>query len=89
MHDKVIFPIEGLDMRKYVIDMKDSASPILYDLYGISNHMGSLNGGHYTAYCKNSMDGEWYEFNDSQVTVVSASELCTSNAYLLFYRRRD
>lgn len=25
--------------------------PILYDLYGVVNHYGSLGGGHYTAYC--------------------------------------
>ena len=24
----------------------------MYDLYGVSNHMGSLGGGHYTAHCK-------------------------------------
>jgi len=27
----------------------------IYDLYAVSNHYGSLNGGHYTAMCKNSM----------------------------------
>jgi len=51
--DKVNFPIEGLDMRPYVMTLKDEPNPVLYDLYGVSNHMGSLNGGHYTAYVKN------------------------------------
>ena len=25
--------------------------PVLYDLYGVANHMGALGGGHYTASC--------------------------------------
>ena len=37
---------------------------VLYDLYAISNHYGSLNGGHYTAFCKNPIAGKWYEFDD-------------------------
>jgi len=24
---------------------------VIYDLYAVSNHFGSLNGGHYTAFC--------------------------------------
>jgi len=49
----VKFPIESLDMRPYVLTLKNEPEPVLYDLYGISNHYGSLNGGHYTAYVKN------------------------------------
>ena len=29
---------------------------ILYDCYAISNHSGTLNGGHYTAYCRHPFD---------------------------------
>ncbi|XP_069124188.1 ubiquitin carboxyl-terminal hydrolase 31-like [Argopecten irradians] len=59
-----------------------------YDLYGVCNHDGSMLGGHYTAFCKNPLDGEWYKFNDSKVTAISVSEVQTSAAYLLFYQRR-
>lgn len=54
--DLVHFPVEGLDMRPFVITLKDEPAPVLYDLYGVSNHFGSLNGGHYTAHVKNCVD---------------------------------
>ena len=60
----------------------------VYDLYAITNHFGSLNGGHYTAFAKNP-DGNWYNFNDSAVGGASGTQLRSSAAYLLFYRRRD
>ena len=43
--DLIDFPLEGLDMEKYVLD-PSSGEQTVYDLYGISNHMGSLYGGH-------------------------------------------
>ena len=57
-----------------------------YDLYGVTNHFGSLHGGHYTAFGKN--DGSWYHFNDSSVSKALESEVVSSAAYILFYRRR-
>ena len=53
------------------------------------NHFGSLNGGHYTATCKNSVDGKWYYYNDSAVSNAGSSKLMSDAAYVLFYRRRD
>ena len=32
------------------MDYKSAGINPIYDLYAISNHYGSLNGGHYTAY---------------------------------------
>lgn len=49
VNEYVDFPVEGLDLRPYILD-KSSGEPIYYDLYAVSNHYGSLNGGHYTAY---------------------------------------
>ena len=40
----VDFPIHDLDLAKY--------SRQIYELYAISNHYGSMGGGHYTAYAK-------------------------------------
>lgn len=62
--DLIDFPIEGLDMGKFLLDQPDGQEAI-YDLYAVSNHMGSLYGGHYTAHCKNSITNKWYYFNDS------------------------
>uniref|UniRef100_A0AAV2KDT0 ubiquitinyl hydrolase 1 n=1 Tax=Knipowitschia caucasica TaxID=637954 RepID=A0AAV2KDT0_KNICA len=60
----------------------------LYDLYAVCNHHGNMHGGHYTAYCKNSVDGQWYCFDDSEVSPVADDDVCQQTAYILFYQRR-
>ncbi|XP_048846741.1 ubiquitin carboxyl-terminal hydrolase 31 isoform X1 [Brienomyrus brachyistius] len=60
----------------------------LYDLYAVCNHHGSMHGGHYTAYCKNSVDGQWYCFDDSDVQPIPEEQVCKQTAYILFYQRR-
>ncbi|XP_054990388.1 ubiquitin carboxyl-terminal hydrolase 31 [Sorex araneus] len=60
----------------------------VYDLYAVCNHHGTMQGGHYTAYCKNSVDGLWYCFDDSDVQQLSEGDVCTQTAYILFYQRR-
>lgn len=42
----------------------------------------------FLAYCKNSVDGQWYCFDDSEVQQLSESEVCKQTAYILFYQRR-
>ncbi|KAJ8378501.1 hypothetical protein AAFF_G00238840, partial [Aldrovandia affinis] len=61
----------------------------LYDLYAVCNHHGGMHGGHYTAYCRNSVDGQWYGYDDSSVDLVPEEEICTRGAYILFYQRRN
>jgi ubiquitin carboxyl-terminal hydrolase 4/11/15 len=58
----VDFPVEGLDLTKRVIDKGDGKREI-YDLIAVDDHWGGLGGGHYTAFAKNFIDGEWYEYN--------------------------
>ncbi|XP_028989370.1 ubiquitin carboxyl-terminal hydrolase 31-like [Betta splendens] len=60
----------------------------LYDLYAVCNHHGTMQGGHYTAYCKNSIDGQWYCFDDSDVHPIAEDEVCKQTGYILFYQRR-
>uniref|UniRef100_A0A8C5R6C2 ubiquitinyl hydrolase 1 n=1 Tax=Leptobrachium leishanense TaxID=445787 RepID=A0A8C5R6C2_9ANUR len=60
----------------------------IYDLYAVCNHHGTMQGGHYTAYCKNSMDGMWYCFDDSDVQALPEDDVCKQTAYILFYQRR-
>lgn len=62
-----------------------------YELYGVVNQMGSLSGGHYTAYCKNAINNKWYEFDDSHVTCFpdnKINDVITRNAYILFYKKQ-
>ena len=82
----VEFPIENLQMNKYMT-FKDGKNYI-YDLFAVCQHYGGTGGGHYTAICKN-YDENWYSYNDSNCSTSSKQDICTSSAYILFYRRRD
>ena len=61
----------------------------VYDLYAVCNHLGSMSRGHYTAYCRNPADGNWYTFDDQLVQPISEEQLMTSGAYMLFYVRQS
>lgn len=84
----VDFPITGLDLSPYVVGSAPDV-PLTYDLYAVSNHFGGLGGGHYTAYAYHEDERAWYNFDDAHVSRVSESELKSSAAYVLFYRRSD
>lgn len=51
------FPLNDLDLKNYIapsermkgVNLKRS----VYSLYAVSNHYGSMESGHYTAFCKN------------------------------------
>jgi len=58
----VRFPIENLDLTKRVSNTEDGKEEI-FDLIAVDDHWGGLGGGHYTAFAKNFIDGEWYEYN--------------------------
>lgn len=58
-----------------------------YDLYAASNHYGSMESGHYTAFCKSGTYGRWFKFDDQTVTPLDASNVVSSAAYILFYTR--
>ncbi|KAK8893646.1 hypothetical protein M9Y10_022072 [Tritrichomonas musculus] len=66
---------------------------MLYRLYAVSEHSGSLSGGHYTAHAKVSKKdmsesgGKWYSFNDSYVSSSSSKSAYNNAAYVLFYER--
>ena len=81
------FPIENLDLTPYLPNKNEK---YIYDLFAVANHVGGLHGGHYYAYCKNYIENEWYEFNDSNVDKIDKNKIVTENAYILFYsRKRD
>jgi ubiquitin C-terminal hydrolase len=77
-------PDDTLDLRKYISGY--NSAKYIYELYGVSNHMGEVCGGHYTAFIKNANDA-WYHINDTKVSpVVRTQNIVTSSAYCLFYR---
>lgn len=81
----VDFPTDDLDLSSYMA-YKDGKSSYRYMLYAISNHYGSMGGGHYTAFVHQGAD-RWYDFDDSHVSPISKDKIKTSAAYVLFYRR--
>jgi len=88
IEDRVDFPIDRLDLSSYVLGPIDPEAPPIYKLFGVSEHMGTTQtSGHYTATVRNSEDGNWYRYNDSQVGSTSGDAAVTGGAYLLFYQR--
>jgi len=64
----------------------DKSLSFNYKLKGISNHMGSLNGGHYTADAVSIIDNKtWYHFDDSRVGKHQSESFDKSSAYILMY----
>ena len=74
----------------------------VYELFSIVIHSGSANGGHYYAYIKSFEDGDWYCFNDGNVSIVDKNNIkdifgekseninkykSTNTAYYLSYRK--
>ncbi len=46
-----------------------------FRLYAVSNHYGSMNGGHYTAYCRNVEFNRWFKFDDCNVMELMGNEV--------------
>ena len=69
-----------------------SSGNVLYDCYAISNHSGTLSGGHYTAYCHHpfnedlgnkdddleSWNNSWHLYNDRAVSKTNGDNVILS-----------
>lgn len=87
INEVIDFPVENLNLSNFVLNPHENS--LTYDLYAVSNHFGSLNGGHYTAYCKNPIYNKWFDFDDTNVSKLDSSRVVTKAAYVLFYKRRQ
>ncbi|KAM3580487.1 ubiquitin-specific protease doa4 [Umbelopsis sp. WA50703] len=93
----VDFPIHSLDLTSYMPSWATKAkqapdgSVVMpnyqYDLYAVSNHYGSLSGGHYTACVRNGYRGQWHLFDDARFSVCDDTSVKSRAAYGLFYVR--
>lgn len=82
------FPLENLNMSPYItISESRRNTTKSYELYAVSNHYGSMESGHYTAFCKSGTYGKWFKFDDQMVTAQDSSTVVSSAAYILFYTR--
>ncbi|KAL7065073.1 hypothetical protein AAHC03_04553 [Spirometra sp. Aus1] len=82
------FPTKNLNLMNFASECSPQKSAS-YDLYAISNHSGSVYGGHYTAYCRHPNLNTWFEFNDTRVSQIRQSDVVSSEAYVLFYQMRN
>ena len=80
---KVKFP-QKLDIKEFIDKDCGYDQESKYDLFGIINHKGSLNSGHYYSYIQNE-NKIWIEFNDSKVCELKNFSDCTDSVYALFY----
>ena len=81
------FPLLDLDLTKYVRGYNKSS--FKYDLFGICNHMGGTDGGHYTAFVKNAQE-QWHHYDDRNIeSVANPQVMISSSAYCLFYRKKN
>ena len=86
-----------IDLSHYVVGPSASKS-LRYQLKAVSVHIGTIIGGHYTAYAlieenflekihqgSDKNETRWFSFNDRYVTSVSKSDPHTKDGYILFY----
>ena len=88
---KVHYP-HVIDLTKYFIKENDLNEKFVYCLEAVVCHSGDLQAGHYTAYARHQIMGEWhwYYYNDTFHKRVDASEVINSTgAFMLFYKRMD
>lgn len=46
-----------------------------YQLYGVINHYGSYESGHYTAYGENIYNNKWYNYDDNMIKDISKNSV--------------
>ena len=81
------FELQGMDFGQYVEacggKLNHNKS---FNLFAVCNHFGSMEGGHYTAYCHSKSVKRWFKYDDHEVTEMSSPrDVVTSAAYVLFY----
>ena len=99
VNDLIRFPLDRLDLsftlpssssteKSSTSSSSSSRSSSIFDLYCVSNHIGSMSRGHYTASCR-TLDGNWFAFNDCIVSPMrDDTDVVSAEAYVLFYVRR-
>ena len=75
----ITFPIESFKMNSYI--------PCKYELFSVTNHSGSLEGGHYYTTVKNM--GKWVGVDDLSIYPSEEYEnIVIPEAYMLYFRKK-
>ena len=87
--ETIDFPIEGLDVSKYITDSGQPLQPVKYNLFATINHYGNLYKGHYKAFAQSANHKVWVEFDDDELKDVKlAKDFINDKPYILFYRKQ-
>ncbi|CAI9095951.1 OLC1v1031998C1 [Oldenlandia corymbosa var. corymbosa] len=101
INDRYEFPVQlDLDREdgKYLSPDSDKSVRNLYTLHSVLVHRGGVRGGHYYAFIRPALGGQWYKFNDQKVTKEDEKQALEeqyggkdtfSNAYMLVYIRES
>ena len=79
----ITFPLDELSLQNYVSQKNINYR---YTLFGIINHSGSIEWGHY--YSNFNVNGTWVNYDDSHVTDIPQG-LETKKAYILIYKSNE
>lgn len=85
INKKIQFPII-LETEPYNLNYNRDNTK--YKLYGMCCHVSNnRNFGHYYSVCYNKYDHKWRKYNDSNITLLSESNVLNETPYCLFYVR--
>lgn len=76
---KIDTPLE-IDLQQFTV-FHDKCN---YELFGIINHEGNIQSGHYYSYIKKN---DWYSVNDHFIQSITTDQLIHESNYCLFYRK--
>ena len=77
------FPLEDLPLQNYVSQKNINYK---YSLFGVINHSGSLEWGHYNSIFK--VNNSWISYDDSHVSEIK-SGIENKNVYMLVYKANE
>ena len=69
------FPLKGLDIGRF----GENPTPKM-NLYAVSNHYGTMHGGHYS-----KLWDHWYNFDDHKITQISTSTVLVCSVHTLLW----
>jgi ubiquitin C-terminal hydrolase len=70
-----------LDISRFTL----SKEPCKYELFGIINHQGTIEYGHYYTYIQKNK--QWFSLNDNFIQTISEENIIHESNYCLFYRK--
>ena len=87
--DAVDFPVDELKLADLTTDPYLPQNQCSYSLFGVVNHSGSVNYGHYTSIVINRTSPEqWVDCDDETTSTLNSDPHFYKNrAYILFYKR--